>query len=454
MAEETIVAAPPVATEAPAAAPPVATPPVAETPAAEPAKWKFELGDGEKYEYEEQPETPAVESDKGLDVSKQFDASLEEMLKSSPEQLKGVKNLWHESRRWRGQGYKNPEELKAHNEKINEISTSLGRTDGLKGLPAIEAEAKEWHEVQQGFHSGDPAVIKSWHDQNPEGFNTLMPHALEQWRDSNPMEAAREMADTFVQTITYADQQGRTFLNAFNEAFKAIPETDKNTKALFQYMADELNKIIKISAAKKEPSSDKRTITTEQQKIQQGQRQVYLGKLDNMTRPVEDRVVDQALTQALSGKKVSDELREELKDDLKREWRTYSQKNKEYNQNARQILEAKDDDRFMRLFKSHITRNIAPIARKLVRKYVSLGGGNAERKAEAASRIESAAGGAGAKSEGAIIKYTGAFIAGGPDPSVIDYPAMRAKYGRDGMAEQLSNHRFIKRGDPKSTYVW
>lgn len=449
MAEETIVAAPPVV-ETPAAAPPAAPPPAAE-PAA-PQKWNFDLGDGEKYEYEDQPET-TPESDKGLDVSKQFDASIEEKLKDAPEQLKGVKNLWHESRRWRQQGFKNPEELKAHNEKLNEISTSLGRTDGLKGLAAIEAETKEWHEVQQGFRTGDPAVVKSWSEMSPEGFNTLMPHALEQWRTANPMEAAREMAETFVQTITYADPQGRTFLNAFNEAFKAIPETDKNTRALMQYMADELNKIIKISTTKKEGSSDRRSVTTEQQKIQVQQRQVYLGKLDNMTRPVEDRVVDQALTQALSGKKVSDELREELKDDLKREWRTWSQKNKDYNQNARQILEAKDDDRFMRLFKSHITRNIAPIARKLVRKYVSLGGGNAERKAEGAARIESAAGGTG-KAEGAVIKYSGPMIAGGPDPSQIDYPAMRAKFGRDGMTEQLSNHRFIKKGDPKNTYVW
>jgi hypothetical protein len=51
-------------------------------------------------------------------------------------------------------------------------------------------------------------------------------------------------------------------------------------------------------------------------------------------------------------------------------------------------------------------------------------------------------------------RYVGPLFHGGPPTDVIDYAAMRAKYGREGVGDQLSQHRFIKKGDPSTVWVW
>src|SRR5271170_289337 len=164
-------AAPPSAPSAPPSSPaprvsllpPVegAKPPV-EVPAA-PAKdgggepeLKFEFG----FDGEESAAPPVSEGE--VDYSKPFDPALEELLKNSPEQLKQAKAAWYDNRNWKASGFKNAQELKAHVEKLNALATGLGRGDGLKGVAAIEAEAKEWKDTYAGFQAGDEGVVRQW----------------------------------------------------------------------------------------------------------------------------------------------------------------------------------------------------------------------------------------------------------------------------------------------------
>jgi hypothetical protein len=90
-------------------------------------------------------------------------------------------------------------------------------------------------------------------------------------------------------------------------------------------------------------------------------------------------------------------------------------------------------------------------ARRESRLYKGIGGSNAQRRAEGQTRTEA---GGGTQPQGDRVKYSGAMKHGGPDPSVIDYGAMRAKWGRTGTDERLENHEFLQKGKGDKIYFW
>jgi hypothetical protein len=124
-----------------------------------------------------------------------------------------------------------------------------------------------------------------------------------------------------------------------------------------------------------------------------------------------------------------------------------------FQQNAGKLLAAQDIKGFEQLVKAQIQRMMPTAAKNINKKYATFSGGrSAERRAEAQSRVEGAAGGT---VDAGVVRYAGPFKNGGPDPTLIDWAAMRAKTGsRKGAEDMMFNRQFMKKGDSKNIYTW
>jgi hypothetical protein len=411
--------------------------PVVDTPAVEtPDKFEFSFdGDTEKYEFKE--DTPAEESP-SYDASKPFDAKWEELLKADPEALKAVKQGHYELRQWKGSGFKTPAELKAYRDRI----------DKLGGPEKMEAESKEWSTVLNQFRQGDEAVLDSWFKDNPDGMAKLSGPMLDRLQKQAPQVWAHHMATTFMATLLRPNAQGLSSLAAFNQLYDIVGENSGARKLLDQ-IAETINAVDK--AAKSSPEAKSKSVDSDRKQLDVERHTLYLQKVNVSAEPLINSAAKQALKVALKGRKVSSEVEADLLADIKKGFNELQKADGTFQENARDLLRSQDTDRFLRVLKSAIARNLPRAALREVRKYRGISGDNQQRKAEGQARQESAG---GAATQGQRVRYSGAMKQGGPDPAIIDYAGMRAQFGRKGTEEMLGRREFFKKGGGSTVFFW
>jgi hypothetical protein len=424
-------------------------PPV-EVPAAPPAgaepELKFDFG----FEGQE-GEAPAV-AEGETDYSKPFDPALEELLKNSPEQLKQAKAAWYDNRNWKVSGFKNAQELKAHVAKLETLATSLGRTDGLKGVAAIEAEAKEWKQTWEGFQAGDEGVVKQWFtDLKPEAAAKLMSVADAQLQAKNPQAWSHQKAQLFMSELRAQDSQGNSVLTSLNRLVGLVKD-NPDALALLRSIGETVNSLDEIS--RKAPEAQPAAANAERDAISREKRGIFVEKLSMRVMPQIQSAAQKAAKVVLGSRTLGTEASKTFTTEIQQEYNRLTKLNEEFQTNARAYLDANDVEGFERLSRANIQKVMPTAAKNINRKYQGFSTQEMkDRQAEGAARVEGAAGGS---QSGAKMKYTGKMSPnGGPDPSVIDWGRMRQVAGGKAQAEEMIfDHRFFVKGDSKNEYYW
>ncbi|MGC2151840.1 MAG: hypothetical protein WA618_07335 [Terriglobales bacterium] len=456
------VVAPPAA--APPAAPPSAPPSApsspsvslkppdkgaaVEVPAAKPseqtsdADLKFDFG----FEGEEAA-TPAIEGE--VDYTKPFDPALEELLKNSPEQLKQAKAAWYDNRNWKASGFKSAQELKQHVQKIDQLATGLGRGDGLKGLAAIEAEAKEWSATLKGFQSGDEGVVKQWFsDLKPEVMDRNVATALAQYKEKNGPGWSRTMAQSFMSELRAQNARGESVLTSLNRLADLAKDTP-GAMPLLQSIAEAINGIDEISRQAPVAAAP----AAKDQEFAQRERALFVRELSGRIMPQIGGAAQKAAKTVLGGRQLGAEATKTFSLEIQTEYNRLTKADKEFQTNAKTYLDANDQEGFERLTRSQISKVMPTAARNINRKYQGFSPQEMQRRQEeGASRVEGAAGGSQA---GAKMRYTGKMVQGGPDPASVDWARMRQVAGGKTQAEDMMfDRRFFVKGDTKNEYYW
>ena len=335
--------------------------------------------------------------------------------------------------------FKSPKEVKAYKDRIEKLG----------GPEKIEQEAGEWATTWAGFQAGDPAVLEESGKDNPEGLTKLSGPMLDWLNKTNPGVWSAHMGKAFMATLKAPNAQGMSALAAFNQLYdlEGIKGNAQAEKLLGQ-IAEVINDVSKASNAT-DKTSDRRD-DGRSRELQTKERQLHLRELNMKSEPLIDSAVRQAMKVAFKGIALTPEIERELRGRIKTEFNRAQLKDSTFQENARSLLDPKDSDRFLKVLKSAIGRNMGRVATREARMYKGIGGNGAARKAESQRQVEA---GAGTQPAGDRVRYTGPWKQGGPDPSQIDYGAMRAKWGRKGTDERLANHEFIKKGSDK-IFFW
>jgi hypothetical protein len=253
-------------------------------------------------------------------------------------------------------------------------------------------------------------------------------------------------------TLTKPNAQGMSALAAFNQLYdlEGIKGNAPAEKLLGQ-IAEVINNVHKASEGADKvsasPNGGRRS-----QELAVKERGLYLKEVNMQAGPIVQSAARQAMKVALKGITISKEAEADILADIQRQFNSMQKADDVFQKNAKDLLTKNDTERFLKVLKSAIARNMPRAALREARKYKGLSGSNAQRKAEGAARTETAG---GAAAQANRMRYTGNFKQGGPDPAVIDYGAMRAKYGRKGTDERLGNHEFLQKGkDPNIVYFW
>jgi hypothetical protein len=275
---------------------------------------------------------------------------------------------------------------------------------------------------------------------------------MDDWLNkTSPGTWAAHHAKVFMSTLMQPNAQGVSPLAAFNQLYD-IPEVANSPAAqkLLKQIAETINNV--SDAAKKGGETEAtRTTGNESQKLASERRGLNLEKLNMRAAPAVSSSAEQAFTVAFKGITVSKEAKAEILKDIKRQFNQMQLADATFQENAKALLDPKDHDRFLKVLKSAIARNMPKAAMREARKYKGLSGGT-QRKAEGQSRVES---GGGVTTQGDRVRFTGPWKQGGPDPALIDYGGMRTLWGRKGTDEHLGNHEFLKKGgDGKTIYFW
>lgn len=401
-------------------------------------EFNFE-GDNEKYSYKDDAEK-ATEPEAGYDASKPFDPAIEAALKDNPDALKALKQGHYELRQWKGSGFKTPAEVKAYKERI----------DTLGGPEQIEGYHKETESRIAALHSGDESALDWLSKEHPEGMTKLAVPYLNRLSKAAPAVWAREMGKVFMATLLQPNAQGMSSLAAFNSLYDAVGDNPAAKKLLSQ-IADTINSVDKAAKSSGEEQGRNAGASEESRKLEVEKRTVYLQKVNINASPLVDSAAKQALKVALKGRKLSPEVEKDILTDIKTGFNNLQKQDATFQQNASDLLKNQDTDRFLRVLKSAISRNMPRAALREARKYKGLAGDTSQRRAEGQSRTESAAGSSALPQR---VKYTGPMKQGGPDPAQIDYAQMRSQFGRKGTDEMLGRREFLKKGDAKTIFTW
>ena len=398
------------------------------------------------------PDLQADPSGTNYDVTKAFDPKLAEALKNDPQALRQTKRLWYENREFKNQGFKTPEELKAHVAQITELADSLGRQDGTKGLEALAAEAKEWATVYAGFQAGDPAVLDQWFKDNPEGLIKLVPAALDKLYQQAPQVWAHREAKVFMSQL--GDKNNvKSALYAINRMYD-IAQSNPEAVAYMEIIAKVINDIDSVARKTPQAGGGDQNISEERKQLEKGKRDLYLNKVHAQVRPTITRAAEQAAKVILRGRKMSDEALKTFNNDVDAAYRNLCAKDKDFNDNATAYLKAGETEKFDKLVKAAIKKYMPAAARQVYQRYAGFSGlsdaEKAARRAEGQGHMEGAAGGSQGKPK---TRYTGQMIQGAPDPKSIDWARMRAEWGRSGSDDHLMEHEFYVKGK-KELYYW
>lgn len=425
-----------VAVAAPAAAP-------ADTGAAqsaEPTSINFDFGEGETVESRFEDSTPQPE--RFPDWDKAFDERYAG--DEHKDILKMAKDGHFREKAWRDTGFRSAKEVRAYQQSVNELAESLGRTDGLKGVDAIKAEAQEWATVYAGLASGDLGVAETFFRENPEAVDKLTPAMLSIWHKSNPDSYNSVLARVMMNTLGQPDSSGMTMAAQLNQIESLLGDNAQGKKiiqAIRERMAG-YEELANRKPEQKPPDFDARA-----RELDARERSLGLTTMQSAAAPIVSRAVSQAVKQLTKGRNIPAETLEKIETELGREFQKNQIGDTDYQRNLQDLLRSGDQDKVLKLLKSKIGRSMATVAREVVRPYLSMQG-----KPE--PRSEAAAGGVDAGPKKMPWSGPKAPTGQGPHPDVIDFAKMRQKHGDGGMKEMLGRGEFYAKGQGDTIFTW
>ena len=407
-------------------------------PAAEPESINFDFGGGETLEGRFEEATP--QEDRFPD----WDKTNEEKYKEQPEILKSLKDAHFREKAWRETGFKSAKDARAYQSSVNELAESFKRSDGLKGIEAIKAEAAEWANLYTGLASGDLGVAETFFKNNPEAIDKLTPNMLSMWHKSNPDNYSTSLARVMMATLATPDASGMT-LNAQINQLESLLGDNAEGKKIIAAIRNRMAGYEEMAGRK--PAEKTPDFQKERQAIDKDKRQIAFQKLDSAASPVVSKAVSQAAKQLTKGRNIPADTMEKIEQEISMAFYKNQTGDTEYQRNLRDVIESGDQDRVLRLLKAKIARSLPGAARTVVGKYLSVAG-KQEPRAEAGS--------GGVQSGPKKMPWTGAKAptGQGPHPDVIDYAAMRNKFGNSKMKEMLEAGEFMAKGQPDITYTW
>lgn len=408
-----------------------------------PERYDFQFeGDDEKYSFEEK--TDDTEVRERYDATKPFDPAAEAALKDHPEILKALKDGHYELRQLKSAlqkaGFKTTKDLTAFKSRI----------DAMGGPEKIEADTREWSETLGAFQSGDPSVLEKWGKENPDGMVKLFPSMLTWLNAHNPSAYAGHMGRVMKSTLIHQNEQGMSALKAFNALYgNADIQKIPGAKDLLDAISGTFNDVWDAAKLGGDSPGGKAAPDKRQTDLDRRERSLQLTELNSKASPIISSAIDQAMKVAFKGIALSPDITKELRSRISQEFNALQMKDETFQKNAKALLG--DPNRFLKLLKSAVARNLPIAVKREARLYKGIGGNNAQRKAESQTRLEA---GGGTQPQGDRIKFAGPFKHGGPDPDLIDYGAMRMKWGRKGTDERLENHEFLMKGKGDKVYFW
>jgi hypothetical protein len=232
-----------------------------------PKSLKISFGDGEQpVDFSLEDEAAAAPADaefkfEQLDAIKESHAELHKTLKS--ELSKGTRFS-------KLTGFKTPEDAKAHVDRVNNIATVLGCTDGKQGMDAIETTLGELGNVLQGIGSGDKETISRIYKNNPDGLSAATVEMLNQWNAVDPKGAEQVRAQFAIDKFTAKDAAGVSAASALSQLYTLLKDNPA-AKALLDRAAHTINELNDAAAYKPDPNialeRGKKALATQEQQL-------------------------------------------------------------------------------------------------------------------------------------------------------------------------------------------
>jgi hypothetical protein len=360
--------------------------------------------------------------------------ALKEALATAPELFKQVKRALSENSRYKELA-KSPEELRA----------SFDTIERFGGLAEIEKDLTDGVNTWKALDEGNPAILDRLEQEHGEGFGKLIPHIYDRHQKLDPQGWAHEMSKVFMATLNQSKAGQISVLQAINalSQVKGVSES-----AEFKRIVDTINQIDEIaaSAPDRAPVGDKK-FEERALELTKKEQTLYFTELSSKITPLKTDSAKAMLSKFLKDKKVSLDGRKYLLKETTREFDALCKRDAAFQQNAKDLLKAKNSDGFTKMFKRQLEKNMNLAARKAWRQYAGISGLStteaAARRAEGQGRQEGAAGGA----SGASIKTQA------PDPKDVDWARMREEFGSDGAQDKFLFEKFYyKKGDKKNSY--
>jgi hypothetical protein len=245
-------------------------------------------------------------------------------------------------------------------------------------------------------------------------------------------------------TLAQPDASGMTMIAQLNQLETLLgdnPQGKQIIKAIRDRMAG-YEELAGRKTAEKTPDFDARA-----RELEVRERQLGLTTLQSSAAPVVSKAVSQAIKQLTKGRTIPAETLDKIEAEVAKAFQDNQIGDSEYQRNLQDVLGSGDQAKVLRLLKAKIARSLPGAARTVVGKYLSMAG-KSEPRAEAGT--------GGVNSGQKKMPWTGqkAPTGQGPHPDVIDYPAMRAKFGNRKTAEMLEAGEFLAKGQRDTIFTW
>lgn len=340
-------------------------------------------------------------------------------------------------------------------EKAGEL---LGKLTTLGGIEGIEAELGETATFLTGFDAGDRGVIDKWLDEHSEGLPNAMPAVLDKWRSVDEPGWAHDAAQTFMATLNSAPVGGISALAAFNEIGKIPEVANSEHYKRIQQVLQAVQKTAETAPTKTAKPVDDGKLSAREKQVQQQEANLRKQSLGGKAAPILNTAASSALKTVVGSRKLSQESQKQLISDIHQEFSKLAAADKNAADNRQRLLQAGQDEQWLKMVKSAAERHMQTAARRVWRKYTGIAGLTTQqkdqRKVEGQQRREA---GAGAATGSMKQEHPG-------DGRQVDWDRMRAELGgRDkaddafafGIKGKFGGKRFYyKKGDKSAVFTY
>ncbi len=419
------------------------------------SEFEFQFEDGAepvKVDFSKEDEARSPEA---ADKGKLKFSDLKAELKDKPELLKRLKEPLGKLDSY-DKLFKDPVSAKAQMDRLNTLADGLERVDAagkpVTGLDAIEAEYGEWSQALTAFRANDTQAIDAFITENPDIMKNLGQRYVAGWATTDPKSWGNYFAKVIMTQLKVQDTQGVSLLNRLNSLYKVKEIADNpEAAALLDGIAREVNGWDEASRAEVGAKQDvPKEIVEREKRVAAEEHKLWITKLDGKVSSVKNDYIARGLKTILKGKTVGKDALATYSKTALDEFNALVKADPEFQRNMKQYLDGRQDEKFLSSLRSAAQR-FMPLALKAVYKKHNLGPQKAQVKQEASVKGEPGA--SSGSGSAPMVRYSGKFVQGGPDPGVIDYARMKQEFGNNGTSEHIANHQIYVKGQ-KALHYW